>query len=113
MTDRPTSAPHHSPHASDVALFGTTVLGLVLAAALMASERGEPRPSLNLVVLTLLGVTLLICERTPRTWITIAGGSTVTLLPTFAYAMALLGSPSLALACALAGNLVNSRARKL
>ena len=113
IDDRPNSAPNHSPHANDVALFGTTVLGLILAAALVASEGSEPRPVLNLVVLTLLALGLLVCERTPRTWITIAGGSTVTLLPTFAYAMALLGSPSLALACALAGNLVNSKARKL
>jgi diguanylate cyclase (GGDEF)-like protein len=108
MSDARTSNSNHSPHANDVALVGTVLLGLVLSAALVASESSQPHPSPDWVIIGTLGALLLVCERTPRAWIPIAGGSTVTPLLTFAYALALLGSPSLALALALVGNLVHS-----
>jgi diguanylate cyclase (GGDEF)-like protein len=113
MLDARTAHSNHSPHANHVALIGALLLGLVLSTALVASEVSQPRPALNWVLVGTLGALLIICEGTSRTWITIAGGSTVTPLPTFAYALALLGSPSLALSIALAGNLLNSRTRKL
>jgi diguanylate cyclase (GGDEF)-like protein len=53
---------------------------------------------------------LLICERTPRTWIRFGPIGVVTPLWLFAFALMLLGSPSAGVAVALVGAVVNSMA---
>src|SRR5688572_12199161 len=54
---------------------------------------------------------LLICERSPRTWIRFGPIGVVTPLWLFAYALMLLGSPAAGVGVALVGAAVNSLAQ--
>ncbi len=67
----------------------------------------------NVSVLVALAVVFLACERTPRTWIRVADGNTVTLAPAFGYALVLLSPPVIALGVAVVAALVHGAARRL
>jgi diguanylate cyclase (GGDEF)-like protein len=92
-------------------LAAALAIAVSLAAALVVVEFAEGGLEINLVVYAVIGAVIVVCERSPGTWINLESGSTVTLLPMFAYAMLLLGSPSSALAISLLGGLVHSSAR--
>jgi diguanylate cyclase (GGDEF)-like protein len=87
-------------------LVGVAALGCLLGAALVFAEfRGEPQPT-NWWAFGVTSLLLVLCELSPRMWIRIEGGTTLTPLPSFAYALLLLGSPAGALGATLVGSLV-------
>lgn len=93
-----------------VALIGAFLLACALSTALIASEQAEPQRPVNWTLFGVIVVLSVVCERSPRTWITLGVGNTVTLLPAFAYVLVLLGSPVSALAAAMIGSLTHSAA---
>ncbi len=94
------------------ALIATMLLAAVLSLALVWSEFAVGYPSFSWTMFGVIAGLLVICEGTPRTWISLDRIDTVTLLPMYAYALLLLGSPSSALGVAILGNLVHSATRQ-
>jgi diguanylate cyclase (GGDEF)-like protein len=64
----------------------------------------------NWPVFAIISALLLVCERTPRTWIRFGPIGVVTPLWLFAYSLILLGSPSAGVAVALVGATMNAMA---
>ena len=93
-----------------IGLAGVLLVAFALSAALVAAERASSsRGQINWILIAGVGAMAVVSELAPRTWIAIGRGGTVTLLPAFAYALLLLGSPTTALAIAtLAGTLSSS-----
>jgi diguanylate cyclase (GGDEF)-like protein len=77
------------------------LVGVVLSAALVVAERASASGAhINWILIACIGAAAVVSELVPRTWIAIGRGGAVTLLPAFAYALILLGSPTTALAIA-------------
>lgn len=79
----------------------TMAIGMVFV--LVLSEINSPPASTNWVAFGLAAVGLLVCERSPAAWIRFGPIGIVTPLWLFAYAMLLLGSPSMTVGIAAAG----------
>ena len=78
-----------------------------LTVALIAAERQAAGPRhINWILIAVAGAMAIGSELAPRTWVSTRSG-TVTLLPAFAYALILLGSPSTALAIAVLASTVS------
>lgn len=103
MQSRPNTQPTGAPGtAAMIGLSGVLLIGAALSTALVVAERastasGHP----NWLVLVGIGAVAVVSERAPRTWIAVGRSGAVTLLPAFAYALMLLGSPTTALAIAV------------
>jgi GGDEF domain-containing protein len=101
-----------------VGLGGVLLLGLALSTALVTAERATSTGAdVNWLLIAGVGAMAVVSEMAPRTWIALGKGSTVTLLPAFAYALMLLGSPTTALAivtlaCVLSSSSGASRWRR-
>ncbi len=84
-----------------IGLGGVLLVGVALTTALVAVERQSVGPRhINWILIAVGGAMAVGSELTPRTWVSTRTG-TVTLLPAFAYALILLGSPTAALAIAV------------
>lgn len=90
-----------------VALAGVALLALSLTVVVVVVELKSTRPSVDWVVFGLVAALMVACERTPSTWISLGSGDAVTLLPAFAYALLLIGTPMSALAAALGASLAH------
>ena len=90
-----------------IGLGGVLLVGLALATALIAAERQSAGPRhINWILIAIAGALAIGSELAPRTWVSTRSG-TVTLLPAFAYALILLGSPTTALAIAVLASTVS------
>ena len=87
------------------------VLGAAMTWFLVWTEYRLQPLEVNWRVFAVFGAMLLICERSPRTWIRFGPIGVVTPLWLFAYALMLLGSPSAGVGLALVGAVVNSLAQ--
>lgn len=93
-------------------LAAIVAVGVVITAALLVAERAEPRGQLDQVTFAAMAAVMLLCQWHPKAWIQVDARRSVTLLPTFAYALVLLGSPAAALAATIVGTLVHARASR-
>jgi len=88
---------------------GVLLLGVGLSAALVVAERASSSGGhVNWLLIAAVGAMAVVSELVPRTWIALGRGGTVTLLPAFAYALILLGSPTTALAIATFASTLSS-----
>ena len=92
-------------------MIASMLLASGLSVALVWSELAVGYPSFSWTMFGVIAGLLVVCERSPRTWISFDSADAVTLLPMFAFALLLLGSPSSALGVAILGNLVHSATR--
>src|SRR5690606_19159200 len=79
------------------------VLATVLTWVLVWTEVSSPAVPVDWVMVAILGVSLVACERLPGTWIRFGPIGIVTPAWMFGFGMLLLGSPSLAVGVALVG----------
>ena len=79
------------------------VLAMGLTWALVWTEISGPTPTVDWWMIAILGVSLVVCERLPGTWIRFGPIGVVTPVWMFGFGMLLLGSPSLAVGIALLG----------
>jgi diguanylate cyclase (GGDEF)-like protein len=101
QTDAHPGAPSAPGAAAAIGLGGVLLVGVVLSAALVVAEWASASGAhINWILITCIGAAAVVSELVPRTWIAIGRGGAVTLLPAFAYALILLGSPTTALAIA-------------
>lgn len=91
-------------HRATILTVVLAVLAAVLTWALVWTEVNSPRAPVDWPLLAVLGVSLLVCERLPSTWIRFGPIGVVTPIWMFGFGLLLLGSPSLALAIALVGS---------
>jgi diguanylate cyclase (GGDEF)-like protein len=95
---------------SVLATLAIALLGAAMAWFLIWTEVHLRPLTVNWPVFTIIAALLLVCERTPRTWIRFGPIGVVTPLWLFAYALILLGSPSAGVAVALLGATMNAMA---
>jgi diguanylate cyclase len=82
---------------------GLVALALICVFALVLTEISDPNFDVQVVAFVAAGLGLVVCERTPTTWIRFGQVGVVTPLWLFAFAMLLLGSPSLTVGIASLG----------
>lgn len=98
--------------ASMVGLCSVLLVGVALSTALVVAERASVSSGhVNWLLLAGIAAAAIASEWLPRTWITIGRSGTVTLLPAFAYALMLLGSPTVALATATGASVLSLKSR--
>jgi diguanylate cyclase (GGDEF)-like protein len=84
----------------------TTALGLLWS--LVWTEIHADPARFNWLVAGIIAILLITCERSPRAWIGFGPIGSVTPLWMFAYALVLLGSPSIAVSVALLGSTLHA-----
>lgn len=112
VTEESRGSPEPNDWANVVRLGATVALGVALLAALIISENSRGQMPVQWSMFVAIAALVVVCERTPLTWISLGGGNTITLLPMFSYALLLLGSPVSALGVALIGSLIHSSVRQ-
>ena len=95
---------------SVLATSAIALLGAAMAWFLIWTELHLQPLSVNWRVFAIISALLLVCERSPRTWIRFGPIGVVTPLWLFAYALILLGSPSAGIGVALLGATMNAMA---
>ena len=95
---------------SVLATSAIALLGAAMAWFLIWTEVHLQPLSVNWRVFAIISALLLVCERSPRTWIRFGPIGVVTPLWLFAYALILLGSPSAGVGVALLGATMNAMA---
>ncbi len=93
------------------ALSGALAVSGVVLGVVMWLELAVDPPGIRWPVFAVTATLLVVCQRTRRTWIQLGHGDSITPLPMLAYALVLLGSPTLAVTAGLAGGLVQTSAR--
>jgi diguanylate cyclase (GGDEF)-like protein len=84
----------------------TSAIGVVAIVAtwvVVLTETGAGELAVNWPAFVVISTMLLVCERTPATWVRLGPAGVVTPLWLFAFGLMLVGSPSFALCVALLG----------
>ncbi len=101
-----------SAMANGARLVATVGLGVALLVALILAEASRGDMPVQWPMFVTVAILVVICERWPATWISLGQDAEITMLPTFAYALLLVGSPVKALAVALIGSLVHTATKQ-
>ncbi len=89
----------------------TAIAAFGLSWMLVLLEVQEERVPVNWLAFVVIASLLLVCERTPATWIRVGPAGVVTPLWMFSFGLMLVGSPSIALCVALVGSTLHSIVR--
>ena len=98
-------------HRVAIACGAIGVGGFALSWLLVLTEVGGERIPVNWPAFALIAALLLVCERTPATWIRVGPAGLVTPLWMFAFGLMLVGSPSLAVCIAVLGATIHAIVR--